>query len=151
MINRSSKPSGKGSGGFEGSPGILKKSNLKQHDDFLPQLTSPRAADSYHHSNPMPQGQVNIKMARDESRRLRKAPAVAKNTSPPANRLKKAPVKVEHPSSSPVRTKAKASKPGPNDSIISKEGRQAKLKRAQQQAAVGSTYGAIGNIKTPKN
>jgi len=59
MINRSSKPStktGYGSG-FEGSPGILKKGALKNHnDEFLPQLTSPRAAENTNSSYPMPTG-----------------------------------------------------------------------------------------------
>jgi hypothetical protein len=52
MINRSSKPSAKGSNGFEGSPGILKKS--KHHDlDFLPKLSSPRVHDNQNYT-PMP-------------------------------------------------------------------------------------------------
>jgi len=36
MINRSSKPSAKATSGIEGSPGILKKSAAKYHDEFLP-------------------------------------------------------------------------------------------------------------------
>ena len=88
MINRSSKPSAKREGG---SPGILKKT--KHQDEFLPQLTSPRVADNNNSYNPMPKGQVNIKMARDESRRLRKVPAAAlaaaKNSPTPAGKKAK--------------------------------------------------------------
>jgi hypothetical protein len=99
----------------------------------------------------MPKGQVNIKMARDESRRLRKVPApVNVGKSSPGG--KKGSDRV--PNSSPNRKSAKTggTKSALNESVISgKEDRRSKLKRAQQQAAVGSTYGSIAHVKTPKN
>lgn len=89
----------------------------------------------------MPKGQVNIKMARDESRRLRKVPAAAlaqvgaKNSPTPAGKKAKLEPQQQHgPSSSPNRKNSKAAgaKSALNDSVISgKEDRRSKLKRAQ--------------------